>query len=87
MVSVASSRKRTINITVDPLLADRAKKLSLNISAIAGEALAAKVRELEQARWLEENQEAIKAMNRFVTENGIPRSSKGLRVTRPTAGV
>lgn len=61
---------------------DRAKKLALNISAIAGEALAAKVRELEQARWHEENQEAIKATNRFVTENGIPRSSKGLRVTK-----
>ncbi|MEC5320126.1 type II toxin-antitoxin system CcdA family antitoxin [Brenneria populi subsp. brevivirga] len=82
MVSIASSRKRTINITIDPLLVAQAKKLALNISAIAGEALAAKVRELEQARWHEENQEAIKAMNDFVTENGIPRSSKGLRVTK-----
>lgn len=82
MTSVAITRKRTINISVDPALLERAKSLALNVSAIASEALAAKVHEAEQERWCEENREAIATMNRFVAENGIPLSSRRLRVTK-----
>ncbi len=73
-------RKKSTNISLDAALVEEAKALNINLSAALNSALENVVRAQRQARWREENQAAIAAMNRFTEEHAIPGSSDGLRV-------
>lgn len=45
--------------------------LQLNLSELVEAALETAIQSVEQTRWLEQNQEAIREYNAFVEENGV----------------
>ena len=63
--------KKPANLSINSSLLAKAKSLKLNLSATLESALAEKVRKLERSQWLEENQDAIAASNKFATKNGL----------------
>jgi antitoxin CcdA len=65
--------KATFRTTRDELLA-AAAGLRIETAGLDTEALRAKVRQVGEALWLEENREAIEEWNAWVRENGIPHS-------------
>lgn len=62
--------KKSVNVSLAPEILEEARKLKLNLSAVLTEALQEKFRENQRTVWLEENQDAIEAVNRWVDENG-----------------
>lgn len=65
------ARKQATNLTVDAALLARAKALGLNLSSALEDGLRARIREEEARRWLDENQDAIEALNRETREHGM----------------
>ena len=64
-------RKKPTNVSVDETLLTAAKAHGINLSQTLEEALTAKLRRLEQEKWLEENREAIEHHNRFIQKYGV----------------
>jgi antitoxin CcdA len=62
--------KRAVNLRVDSQLLDEAKALDINLSATLESALAITLKAQREAKWLEENREAIAAYNEYFTKNG-----------------
>ena len=69
-VRARGPRKAPTNLSLRTDLVERAKALGLNLSEVVESSLEKAVIAAEQARWLAENEEAIKAYNAFVEENG-----------------
>ncbi|MFC3114065.1 type II toxin-antitoxin system CcdA family antitoxin [Cellvibrio fontiphilus] len=69
--------KKPVNVSINSDLLERAKGLSINLSAIFEQALAEQLRKEQRAQWLQENAEAIKNYNQFIESNGS--FSDGLR--------
>jgi antitoxin CcdA len=65
------ARKTPTNLSLRIDLVQRAKALGLNLSDVVESALEKAIREAEQARWLAENEEAIKYYNDFVEKHGL----------------
>ena len=70
-LSEDAPRKKPTNVSIDEALLTAAKANGINLSQTLEEALAAKLRRLEQERWLEENQEAIEHYNQRVAKYGV----------------
>ncbi len=62
--------KRSVTMSLDSSLVDRAKAAGINFSATFSAALDAELRQVEAKKWREENRDAIDALNRFHDENG-----------------
>jgi len=73
----ARSPKAPTNLSLPVELVRRAKALGLNLSQVVERALAAAIRDAEQARWRSENEQAIEHYNEFVERHGA--FSDGLR--------
>lgn len=69
--------KRPANLSVNEDLLTKARELDINLSTTLEQALTAALREKQRARWLTENQAAIKAYNDHVDKHGV--FSDGLR--------
>ena len=69
--------KRAANLSINSDLLSKAKELDINLSATLEQALAAALRERQQAAWLAENRSAIEAYNEHVEKHGV--FSDGLR--------
>lgn len=67
----ATKKKKSVNLSVDSGLLDRAKAMGLNLSQTLEARLAELTRAEDRQRWLEENQEAIEAYNERVRRRGI----------------
>jgi antitoxin CcdA len=67
-----TSAKRAINITMSADIIADAKALGINVSQACERALVAEIRETQNARWREENREAIEGWNDWVEANGLP---------------
>lgn len=65
-------RRKPINVSLDPQLIAEAKDLGINVSRACEAGLAAELKTVREARWVEENREAIEASNAWVGENGLP---------------
>lgn len=65
------STKKTVNVTVDRDLFQRAKSLGVNVSSVLADALNARVRDIETQKWREENRPALEELNRISEENGL----------------
>jgi antitoxin CcdA len=70
-VAAKNTRKRAANLSVDAALLDRARALGIKVSGLLEESLKTRIREEEERVWLEENRDAIAAMNRDVRKNGV----------------
>lgn len=66
-----SSTKKTVNVTVDRELFQKAKALGVNVSSVLADALNARVRDIEIQQWREENRHALEELNRISEENGL----------------
>ena len=64
-------RKAPTNLSLRIDLVRKAKALGLNLSEVLEAALEAAIRDLEQATWLDENQQAIRDYNAFVAKHGV----------------
>lgn len=53
-------------------LVDEARELGVALSKACEAGLAAEVKKAREARWIEENWEAIQAWNAWVEEHGLP---------------
>jgi antitoxin CcdA len=69
--------KRRTNVSIDARLLDEARSRGIKLSPLLEEAIARKLSEEAERRWLEENRQAISAYNEEVAERGV--FSDGLR--------
>lgn len=67
--SPATSR-RAVNLSLDAQLVEEARELGIPLSATVEEALRERVRAVREARWHEENREAIAEYNARVDRDG-----------------
>ncbi len=63
--------KKATNLSVNSDLLEKARKLNINLSATLEKALDAEVRKQLRDSWLEDNAEALDAMNTFTDEHGL----------------
>lgn len=63
--------KKTVNVTIDRDLFQRAKSLGVNVSSVLTDALSVRVRDIEIQQWREQNHEALEELNRITEENGL----------------
>ncbi|WP_374405691.1 type II toxin-antitoxin system CcdA family antitoxin [Pelagerythrobacter sp.] len=66
------SLRRATNVSLDQSLVEAARELDINLSRACEEGLAREVKTTREARWREENAEAIQAWNDHVAEHGLP---------------
>jgi antitoxin CcdA len=62
--------KRAVNLRVDAKMLEEAKALDINLSATLEQALSTTLKAEREAKWLQENREAIAAYNEYFTKNG-----------------
>ena len=62
--------RRAVNLSLDARLVEEARELGISLSAAAEEALRARVHAAREARWKEENREAIGDYNARVASEG-----------------
>ena len=63
--------KKATNLSVNSDLLSKARDLEINLSATLEHVLAQKVRKAARKEWLNENKEAIKALNDLAENNGL----------------
>lgn len=64
--------RRPTNVSLNPELVSAAKEYGVNVSRACETGLVAELKKVREARWIEENMEAIEASNRWVAEHGLP---------------
>ena len=64
--------RRATNVSLPIETVATAKDLGINVSQACEQGLAAAVKKAQEARWLEENREAIQSSNAWVEKNGLP---------------
>jgi antitoxin CcdA len=65
-------RKRAINVTLPPGLAEEAKAYGTNVSAVLERALSDEHSERRRQEWQRKNRKAIDIWNKWVEDNGLP---------------
>lgn len=68
---ITSPKRKPVNISLPDSDVAEAKALGLNISQIAGEALANALGAERKRRYIEENKESIAAHNAWVEKHGV----------------
>ncbi|TBU76231.1 type II toxin-antitoxin system CcdA family antitoxin [Phytopseudomonas daroniae] len=63
--------KRAASVRINGDLLNKARGLSIDLSAVLEEALIEAFRDKQRGRWLAENRQAIAAYNRHVESNGV----------------
>ena len=66
------SLRRATNVSLDQELVKAARELDINLSRACEQGLAREIKATREARWLEENAEAIASWNDYVRKNGLP---------------
>ena len=69
---IRQTRRRATNLPLDATLVADAKAEGINLSRVCEAGLAAELKKVREARWLEENREAIEAWNVWMEENELP---------------
>lgn len=68
----AAPQKKATNISLDSEMIAMAKEYGINISQACEKGLAAELKKIGEARWLEENRAAIEASNAYAEKHGLP---------------
>jgi len=63
--------KKATNLSVNSDLLKKARSLKINLSATLEQALAIQVKRTAREAWLNENREAIEALNELTEKNGL----------------
>lgn len=67
-----STLRRATNVSLRADLTEEARRLEINISQACETGLAAEVKKAREAKWIEENWEAIQSSNAYVEKHGLP---------------
>ena len=71
MQDMAPPKKKAINVSIDPELAADAREAGVNVSGVLDRALRTELKAHREAKWREENREAIEASNAELQRNGL----------------
>jgi len=63
--------RRATNVSLDQSLVQTARELDINLSRACEQGLAREIKAVREARWREENAEAIKSYNEYVEKHGV----------------
>ena len=63
--------KRAVNVSLDAEILAAAKEQKINLSQALEVELRKRIKEPREAKWREENREAIDSHNRFIEKHGI----------------
>ena len=63
--------KRAVNVSIDAEILGLAKEQKINLSQALEDELRKRTKESREAKWREENREAIESHNRFIEKHGI----------------
>jgi antitoxin CcdA len=69
--------KKPANLSINSDLLQKARELEINLSAAFEDALAKKVKEKQEEKWLETNKKSIQEYNDYVEKHGV--FNRGLR--------
>jgi antitoxin CcdA len=72
MPNTAKAPKRSVNLSLNAKVLERARELGMTVSATVDALLAEEVSKLYWARWNEENREAIEHYNARIAREGLP---------------
>ncbi len=72
MLNTAKAAKRSVNLSLNAKVLERARELGMNVSATVDALLAEEVSKQYWARWKEENREAIEHYNARIAREGLP---------------
>ena len=63
--------KRATNVSVDAEILKTAKEMGINLSQTLEDELRRLTKEAREAKWRDDNREAIQSRNRFIEKHGI----------------
>jgi antitoxin CcdA len=66
----AAARKRTVSLTLNSDLVEKARAAGLNLSRVAEAAIAAEFRRVDREQWIADWKEAVKWSDAVVAEHG-----------------
>ncbi len=66
------SLRRATNVSLDQELVKAARELDINLSRACERGLEREIKTAREARWREENAEAIASSNRYYEKHGLP---------------
>ncbi len=66
-----STRKKSVNLSIDSALAADAKAFGTNMSAVLEKALKEELSAQRERKWREENQKALDAYDRHIEKDGL----------------
>ena len=72
IMKAAARGKRAVNVTINDMLIEDAKKLKINVSQAAEAGIEAAVSRARQERWKEENRATMDDWNTWVEQHGLP---------------
>ncbi len=73
MASRATSpTRRPTNVTLDPRAVADARELGINVSQACERGLVSEIKKAREAKWIEDNWEAIQSSNAWVEKHGLP---------------
>ena len=68
----ASPTRRPTNVTLDPRAVADARELGINVSQACERGLVSEIKKAREAKWVEDNWEAIQSTNAWVEKHGLP---------------
>jgi antitoxin CcdA len=71
MPSTGIRHKKTVSVTLEPMLLQQARDAGLNLSSLLADAVQKEIRLLETETWQRENRSGIQALNRITDEQGL----------------
>ena len=69
---IAAKPRKAVNLSLDPDLVADAKDAGINLSQTCEAALTVALKKEREARWIEENWDAIQSTNAWVEKHGLP---------------
>ena len=70
-VAPSHASKKAVNLAVNSALLEESREFRLNLSKILENSLVDALRQVRREKWLNDNQEAIKAHNERVSKEGM----------------
>lgn len=71
MPGTSIRHKKTVSVTLEPLLLQQARDAGINISAVLTEALKQEISASGPERWKKENRAGLQELNRITDEHGL----------------
>lgn len=71
MQTTAARQKKTVSVTLEPMLVQQAREAGINLSATLAEALQCKLKVSAAEEWKRQNRHGIQELNRITEEHGL----------------